>query len=138
MSKFKVGDVCEIISSVDHPDHVGRECTVISGLVQYVWERNGDSCVGYRVDAPWLPRLDSGYYWYCEETELRLKRPPEKREDLELGDWDLCPWRPGQKIERKEPHGEKSAQKIRFEKRMAEEMQKDWQKIFEIYRKTPP
>ncbi len=93
MSKFKVGDVCEVIECIgwtaaDVRYMIGLETTIIGPpkMIGFVEPR-----LRYPCHDPAHP--ETGAFWLRPEN-LRLKRPPEKREDLELGDWSLCPWRP--------------------------------------------
>jgi hypothetical protein len=86
MSKFKVGDMVEIVAA---KTNMGSKMVGECGLVIQVLVWEGTSY--YLLD------IDERCYWPSygwTDNSLRLKRPPEKREDLELGDWDLCPWRP--------------------------------------------
>lgn len=88
--KFKVGDVC-----------IWQDCPCRPGVP--VCHTNGDECTIISVDPT---DKDGAFYetdspatghdrfwtncWACDNC-LILK-PPPKRE--ELGEWDLCPWRP--------------------------------------------
>lgn len=88
--KFKVGDVCVVVPCpcrTGSPSvHVGKECRVLS------IDPNDRSGAFYETDIP----STAGHplyrnCWACD-TCLELKKPPPSRE--QLGDWELCPWRP--------------------------------------------
>jgi hypothetical protein len=88
---FKVGEVALINQSV----HKGRECTILEPLRFYV--------SGQSATANW----DSGYYYKIRIHGLDVPYPfiaapkaldkkPKLPPREEIGEWELCPWRPVQ------------------------------------------
>lgn len=81
---FKVGDLCEIIEDAFRRTRVGRQCTVMSDLRPHPH-------YSYIMIHDIVLQGDSEILWAQPEC-LRKITPPPKREDV--GEWDLCPWRP--------------------------------------------
>ena len=77
--KFKVGDVVRVKQCHgDTPSwYIGIECTIIR--VNPMDQKNT-----YQTDYHGM--------WGCDDC-FELKRPPEYPRE-ELGEWELCPWRP--------------------------------------------
>lgn len=89
--KFEIGEVA-IYVRPGSPSF-GVELTVCSKQLVFsaIDDRTGKRVrsIGYQVDCP---QLDSKFRWFANAKHLRKKpRPPERQE---LGEWDLCPWRP--------------------------------------------
>jgi hypothetical protein len=86
---FQVGDVCIVVRTCLELSHlVGMECTIVDVL------RDGFS-YPYLTDVP----TGDGKFYYASDNNLRKRKPPDdqkKRETdkPELGEWELCPWRP--------------------------------------------
>jgi len=84
MDDFKVGDVAVIVYSALPWYPVGTEVTILE-IVGPPY-----SSEEYLVD-----RMPDGCLVYAGRRCLRKKRPPDEVKREELGEWDLCPWKPG-------------------------------------------
>lgn len=89
-NEFKVGEVA-IITSVGR--YHGSDCTILSELHSDYGKcptsGRGSWAVCYDIETP------DGKQWLALPHELRKKHPPARiREDL--GEWELCPWKPSQ------------------------------------------
>lgn len=82
MAKFKVGDLVRILAN---PNDEGEEKTLV-GTVATVDEPL--HFVDWEMGEAY--GLDNG--WHVIEDDLEIVRPDPPRE--QLGEWDLCPWRP--------------------------------------------
>lgn len=90
MSALKVGDVCEFVGLHSRcQEFNGTECVILSGLA----ERYGCDSHRYEMCHEVRCALD-GSVRLCQPQYLRRRKPPEEPIRQELGDWDLCPWRP--------------------------------------------
>ena len=74
-SNLRVGDVCEVVGSLNCPEVIGKECTIIGPLESLTIEydtrpRHRVSINGYDETAP------NGKLWAFRPEYLRLKRPP--------------------------------------------------------------
>jgi hypothetical protein len=98
MSKFSVGEVVVIVDDSswinrnNNLKYIGCEATVLA-LPGHGHLLCADPD-GYSVEVHGF----ANELFFPNERLLRKRRPKDdaepKREDLELGDWDLCPWRP--------------------------------------------
>lgn len=86
---FKVGDVCEI-HSLDgwRAAYNGTECCIAGGVADRYGDMSKKIKMCYRIHCA----LDN-QFWLIEPQYLRLKQLPEPQRQ-ELGEWELCPWRP--------------------------------------------
>jgi hypothetical protein len=100
VDRFEVGEVAILIQPDDvgnsgvpgHGVPRGSEVTVIS-TIEYLPMRMGGESRGIMA----VHRItdQAGRLWGCPPSWLRKKRPPEAdRKREELGEWDLCPWKP--------------------------------------------
>lgn len=93
---FKVGEIALLIRSeiqgdVCWPEYLGQDVEVIGPLIERsCWDNRARTrsilVACYRI------RASDGKIFCALPENLRKKRLPPPRE--ELGEWDLCPWKP--------------------------------------------
>ena len=96
MIQFSIGEIAEYFSE---PDDNGKyhggwvDCQII-GKFENFW----------LIDIPGDPTSNSDKHWATLEKNLRKKRLPRTNRDIEetrqhgLGQWDLMPWSPKEKV----------------------------------------
>jgi len=90
---FSIGDRVVIVM---HPDvevwdveiPVGSVGTVAGPLERCPTIKGVDWCHSHRIDFD-----DGRYEWFVPQCLQKLEPPPAPRE--EVGEWELCPWKPG-------------------------------------------
>lgn len=84
MSQFQIGEVA-VIKYTRHADYpVGMEITILD-------IRTNEEFGEHYVIDEWT----DGTTVIATDINLRKKRPPDsQRKREEIGDWELCPWRP--------------------------------------------
>jgi hypothetical protein len=91
-TRFKVGEVCIVTHSILETHPPGCEVTILEIVQIYV---DGAGVVPvYLVD-----RMPNGSRVFADDGCLKPKKPP----DEPLGEWDLCPWRPGRETVSTDP-----------------------------------
>ncbi len=139
MSKFKVGDVCEIVAVCRHQEMIGRECEVVSPFGNYP-ATDGKSYDGYRVRLQ--GESDADRPWLVYEWQLRKKRPKddaEPRTDFTPCDEDfmdrLNSWRPKKDTRVAEKSALSDLRKLYEVKAEDEFRAKEIQKLRDFYMK---
>jgi hypothetical protein len=58
----------------------------------------GEYVIGeyYQLDVHGHPPISSGSHWYGAPPDIIKRPPPVEKEPL--GEWELCPWKPGDVI----------------------------------------
>lgn len=91
--KFKVGDVCIFRRCAAH---AGREFRIVDGTELTLISVNPIDPNGLVYETDFLVANPSPGYsknMWSWECCLELKRPPAQQRE-QLGEWELCPWRP--------------------------------------------
>jgi len=93
--RFRIGEIAILIlapGEIPHPDwapYIGQEVEVVGGLRKRQFKGAGPA-------SAYVVRSQDGRKFGAQPINLRKKRLPPPRE--ELGEWDLCPWKPAQHV----------------------------------------
>lgn len=90
MARFKVGDRARTVNSINHPEYIGRECTIVGVNILDLSGKIRD----YAIEVDGLPNHPITGYWVTNEEYLEPI--------IELGSWDelqkTINWNPTKEI----------------------------------------
>lgn len=91
MSKFSVGEVCEVHSAAGWV-----ECSVVAtpGMIKQYKDADVPQN-SYLIEVPGIVNQICGQVWSATEEHLRKKKPPQRECDR-LVKWEDCLWKPKQ------------------------------------------
>jgi len=91
---FKIGDVCIGQNARWDFSRNGMECVIVGELELRTYWTNSEctkSDTGMCYEVEWA----DGEIGCGRPDQLRLKKPPAPPERQQVGEWELCPWKPG-------------------------------------------
>lgn len=97
--RFEVGEVAILVYPKDNPFpasangvHPGTELLVVGPLEYMILKVETGQIMGQY----WAHMVEvNGRQYACPVEWLRKKPPKQEPKREELGEWDLCPWKPG-------------------------------------------
>jgi hypothetical protein len=101
--KFEIGEIAVLIGTVNFHEYLGQDVEIIGGLEMRNIYTSRDRMESYDA-LRYLVITSNGHRLAVRPEYLRKKRPPPQRQ--ELGEWELCPWKPAQPVTVSGDHGD--------------------------------